>query len=104
MSLFPSVDSRYKKDENDQFTDDPTEFMKWSSYKTMGVNGYGRFLSYDHERPLDKKDCQKALDYIAALVKVYPVQLRLAMARPLWARFCEAYCDFGDAEAAMNAI
>jgi hypothetical protein len=104
VSLFPSVASKKVLTEEDQFIDSPVEFMKWSSYKTIGVNGYGKFLQYNHDEPLSKKDCQNALDYIAALVSVYPVQLRLAMARPLWTRFCETYCDYGDAKAAMNSI
>jgi hypothetical protein len=90
--------------EKDVFVDNPKVHMKWAKQKSINPDGSGRYLKYQHTRPLPNKDCQRALDYIAALVKVYPVQLRFAMAAPLWARFCEAYCDFGDIDAALNAI
>jgi hypothetical protein len=88
----------------DLFKENPSAHMVWSDHRTIMGDGSGRYLNYRHDRPISNKDCQKALDYIAVLTKVYPVQIRYAMARPLWERFCEAWCDSGDLKAAMYAI
>jgi hypothetical protein len=88
----------------DVYKEDSALHMKWSDQKAINPDGSGPYLTYRHGRVISNKDCQTALDYIAALTKVYPVQLRYAMARPLWTRFCEAYCDYGDMKMALNAI
>jgi hypothetical protein len=59
---------------------------------------------YEHSRPLPKATAKKALALIEALVKPYPFQLRYAMARPLWFRFTEAWCDTGDEKKALLAV
>jgi hypothetical protein len=100
----PSGSVVFEDKKKDVYTGDPSKHMVWANQNTIRMDGSGRFLNYIHDRPLSNDDCQEALDYIAALVKVYPVQLRYAMARPLWNRFCEAWCDSGDLKASLNAI
>lgn len=102
--MFPSGSVVYDP-KKDYFVDNPTNFMKWADHRSISPDGTGRYLNWNHPVPISNKDCQKALDYISVLVKPYPVQLRHAMARPLWERFCEAFCDTnGDLQSAMNAI
>ena len=61
-------------------------------------------FTYEHHRTLDKATAEKAHVYIRAIVAKYPFQLRYAMARPLWERFCKEWCATGDEERALRAI
>lgn len=63
-----------------------------------------RAFPYDHERPLPVSSAQKAMNYIAAIVRVYPFQIRYSMAMPLWDRFCDAWCETGDEGRSLLAI
>jgi len=59
---------------------------------------------YEHGRPLTYKTAKRALTYIKHLVSGYPHQLRYTMAKPLWERFCQEWCDTGSESEAMKAI
>jgi hypothetical protein len=100
----PSNSPVYDDKTKDVFAEDPSKHMVWADQKTIMFDGSGKYLNYRHNRVLSNKDCQTALDFIASLVKIYPVQLRYAMARPLWNRFCEAWCDSGDLKASLLSI
>lgn len=64
----------------------------------------GFAFTYSHSRPLPKKTAEKAMLYIRAIVAKYPFQLRKAMARPLWDRFAEMWCETGDESKSLRAI
>lgn len=83
--------------ERDLVRDDVKSSMKW-----LDVNN-GLF-DYDHKRPLPSSTAQEALKYIEAITKKYPFQIRYAMAKPLWDRFAEAWCETGDISVSMNKI
>jgi hypothetical protein len=59
---------------------------------------------YEHSRPLPKVTAQKALALIEAEVKPFPFQLRYVMARPLWFRFTETWCNTGDEKKALLSV
>ena len=61
-------------------------------------------MPYEHRRPLPKATAQKALDYIAVLTAQYPVQMRYAMALPLWYRFAQEWCDTGSERESLRVI
>lgn len=81
----------------DLVSDDVKSSMMWIDVD----NG---LFDYDHSRPLPVSVAQEALNYINVITKKYPFQIRYSMAKPLWARFAEAWCETGDAAASMNRI
>lgn len=84
-------------EEMDTLQDNPKVAVKWdSSQKEM--------FPYKHSRPLPHETAQRALDYIAVLTKIYPFQIRYAMARPLWYRFAQEWCDTGDERKSLRVI
>lgn len=83
--------------ELDTFRDDPVRVMRWTAA------GREKF-PYEHGRPLPRETAQRAIDYIKVLVEPYPLQLRYAMARPLWYRFADAWCDTGDEQESLRVI
>lgn len=68
------------------------------------TNPTKKTFSYTHTRPLPRDTAIKAIKYITVIVKAYPVQIRYTMARPLWERFCDAWCNTGSASIAIRAI
>lgn len=83
--------------ERDTLQETPEKSAKWTKVEhTM--------FDYDHKRPLPNVTAQHAIDYIDAIVKVYPFQLRYAMAKPLWERFAEEWCASGDEAKALRGI
>ena len=93
MPQSPSIVS----DKLDRCIEKPTKHMAWHSIKEF-------MMPYTHNRPLPKRSAKRALDYIAAITKSYPFQLRYSMALPLWYRFCQAWCETGEEGVALNAI
>lgn len=62
-------------------------------------------LPYNHpKRALPNDVAERAHNYVFAIVKQYPFQLRYAMALPLWSRFCQTWCETGDEPTALRAI
>jgi hypothetical protein len=61
-------------------------------------------FNYYHTRYLPPDVARKALRYIVAIVAKYPFQARRGLASPLWARFCEEWCETGDELKSLKAI
>jgi hypothetical protein len=59
---------------------------------------------YSHSRDLPVEVASQAINYIDAIVKQYPFQLRYTMALPLWKRFTQEWCDTGDIEKSLRVI
>jgi hypothetical protein len=103
MSLSPSIVSKRKKilknwnEQKDTVSEEPAPHLGWKSAENPS-------FPYEHGRPLETATAQKALDYISAIVRPYPFQLRYAMALPLWERFAREWCDTGDVQKALRAI
>jgi len=83
--------------EKDTLVETPKVSMKWTNVDTQ-------MFDYTHSRPLPTKTAQKALDYIAAITKKYPFQIRYAMAQPHWERFTQEWCESGNVEKALKVI
>jgi hypothetical protein len=83
--------------DKDTLTETVGKTQQWTSVKK-------RAFPYEHSRPLPLTTAKAGLAYITSLVKPYPFQLRYVMARPLWFRFTEAWCDTGDEKKALLAI
>jgi len=83
--------------ERDTLQETPEKSSKWTKAENT-------MFDYDHRRPLPTITAQKAIDYINAIVKQYPFQIRYAMARPLWERFCDEWCTSGDEAKALRGI
>jgi hypothetical protein len=83
--------------ESDTLKDEVGKHMSWTDLSNKA-------FPYEHGRPMPMALARKAINYITAIVKQYPFQLRYTMALPLWARFCEAWCDTGDEQKALLAI
>jgi len=81
----------------DVLTDDPKIHMRW----VFAENG---MFDYSHSRPLPHEVAQKAIDYIAAITKRYPFQMRYILARAHWERFAQEWCDTGDERSALRVI
>lgn len=73
--------------------------MKWADME--GSSGY---MPYEHSRPMSSGAARKGLARVKKLTDGYPVQLRYAMALPLWYRYCETWCDTGSVKKALEAI
>jgi len=73
-------------------------------YEDSWANIENEYFPWEHSRPINVDDVQKAVDYIKAIVSEYPFQLRHAMALPLWERFAEEFCNTGDVRKALNSI
>lgn len=71
---------------------------KHSAWKKVGK------FPYQHNRKLPDAIAQRAIDYISVLVKNYPFQLQFVMALPLWERFAQSWCEYGDERRAMKDI
>lgn len=83
--------------ELDTFTDDPVRVMRWTKAEKVK-------FPYEHSRPLPTTTAQAALDYIKVLTEGFPLQIRYAMALPLWYRFADAWCDTGDEQESLRVI
>ncbi len=64
----------------------------------------GKIFNYKHGRPLPRETAENAIKYISMIMRPYPFQLRYTLAQPFWRRFCNEWCDSGDATKAMRAI
>jgi hypothetical protein len=64
----------------------------------------GGYFPYEHKRTLLQPDAEQALKYIKAITAKYPMQLRYAMAVPLWNRFAQTWCETGDLKKALRGI
>lgn len=74
------------------------------SAKTRGTPLQGFPFEYTHNRPLPRKTASKAMMYIRAICAEYPIESRHGIAKPLWNRFQEAWCDTGDEGKSLRAI
>lgn len=83
--------------DKDTLKDSVGKHMGWTDISSKA-------FQYPHGRPLPVSTAQKALNYITAITRRYPFQLRYAMARPLWDRFCETWCDTGDEHKSLMSI
>ena len=83
--------------ETDTLRDSVGKHMAWTDISNKA-------FPYPHSRPLTNKLAQQALNYITAIVRRYPFQLRYSMAMPLWERFCETWCDTGDEKKSLLSI
>lgn len=83
--------------EMDTVQEELTAHMRWA------FASEGEF-DYAHSRPLPTEVAQKAIDYIAAITKKYPVQIRYALAQAHWERFAQEWCDTGDERKALRVI
>jgi hypothetical protein len=84
-------------DDKDTLKDSVGKHMGWTDLSNKA-------FPYDHGRPLPLASGQQAINYIAAITRKYPFQLRYSMAMPLWDRFCETWCDTGDEQKSLLAI
>lgn len=83
--------------EQDTLMDSPEKSLRWTELSNQ-------MFPYEHPRPLPNKVAQKAIEYIDAIVKEYPFQLRFHMATPLWERFADEWCATGDEGKALRGI
>jgi hypothetical protein len=83
----------------DRCTESPASHMGWTK-----VNKDYLGFPYDHGRSLRIRDAEAAVKKIEEEVKVFPFQIRYAMALPLWKRFADMYCQSGDIELALEYI
>jgi hypothetical protein len=83
--------------EKDTLRENPGKHLKWTDVSNT-------MMPYAHQRPLPAKTAEHALNYISAIVRKYPFQLRYSMAMPLWDRFCEEWCETGDERKSLLAI
>ena len=88
---------------HDVCTESPEKHYKWADLESIGAQ---QAVPYFHHRPLPKVTAKRAMLYISQIIKAegYPFQLTYAMMLPLWYRFTETWCDYGDESMAMNAI
>jgi hypothetical protein len=83
--------------EKDTLQESPEKSMRWTKAENTKFD-------YEHRRPLPTATAQHAIDYIDAIVRKYPFQIRYAMAIPLWERFAEEWCSSGDEAKALRGI
>ena len=83
----------------DRCTEKPQKHLGW---KKVNNNFLG--FPWEHDRVLKVSHAQEAVNKIDAQVRVFPFQLRYAMARPLWYRYANMYCETGDQDKAMAEI
>ena len=81
----------------DLVNDDVKKSMRWIDVES------GMF-EYEHSRPMPVSVATNALKYINAITAKYPFQIRFSMAKPLWQRFADAWCDTGDENYSMGRI
>lgn len=84
-------------DERDTFAGDASS-MGWTDLSKGGS------FPYPHRRPLNVEDAEQAIRYIKVITEKYPVQIRYAMAIPLWNRFAQEWCETGDLKKALRGI
>jgi hypothetical protein len=103
VSPFGSIDSKRKKEILSR-TDPAKDTCRddYDSRKSYKLEG--NIFKYHHGRPLPKEEAEAAIEYISIIMRRYPFQLRYNLARPLWDRFCEEWCQSGDAAKSMRAI
>jgi hypothetical protein len=99
-----SIDSKTKTkilgkwdDHRDTFTPEKG-VMGWTDISKGGA------FPYEHSRPLPLQDAEQAMKYIKSITAKYPVQLRYALAIPLWRRFTQTWCETGDLKKALRGI